>query len=465
MFRFLSLGGGGEIGANCYYLNISGTGIILDCGMHPQKTGLEALPKFDLIKDEPIDYVLISHAHQDHLSSLPFLVQKFPYVKIISTPQTRALAELTLHDSISILKEQLNENDNFKPEAYQPPAEKIYSHEEIDLLIQSIEYRAYKEEFSLEGYNYNSNSPVKASFHDAGHILGSAGILLEFEGEKIFYSGDIKLDRQLVMNGAQLPSGKVDTIILETTYGSTDSATLFSWEQETERFALEANKILNVGGSILIPVFSLGKTQEVLATIWKLMLGGKLTQTDIYTGGIGKKISRVYDYNRYAVNVQNPEFELKSALQKNLYDVENSENFFKSPCIVLASSGMMLEKTASFKLAKRWIEQENSAIFSVGFMEKSTPGYRFAHAVKGSKIRIYESGKEVEVNCTIKNFRFTSHAKRESLVEIVKRLKPQNVILVHGDASSINWVGASILKNNRGIKVFSAEIGKEMVIS
>ena len=271
MFRFLPLGGGGEIGANCYYLNISGTGIILDCGMHPQKTGLEALPGFDLIKDEPIDYVLISHAHQDHLSSLPFLVQRFPYVKIITTPQTRALAELTLHDSISILKEQLSvpigSNDNFNPEVYQPQAMKIYSHEEIDLLIQSIEYRTYKEEFYLEGYNHNPDNSVKASFLDAGHILGSAGILLEFDGGKIFYTGDIKLDKQAIMNEAQLPSGKIDTLILETTYGSTDSSTLFSWEMEADRFALEANKILNAGGSILIPVFSLGKTQEMLATI------------------------------------------------------------------------------------------------------------------------------------------------------------------------------------------------------
>ena len=109
MFKFLPLGGAGEVGANCYYLNFSGTGIILDCGVHPQKSGLEALPLFDLIKDSPVDYVLISHAHQDHLGSLPYLVKRHPYIKIIATPQTRALAELTLHNSVAILKQQLNE--------------------------------------------------------------------------------------------------------------------------------------------------------------------------------------------------------------------------------------------------------------------------------------------------------------------------------------------------------------------
>jgi cleavage and polyadenylation specificity factor subunit 3 len=104
MIRFIPLGGAGEIGANCYYLNIEGTGILLDCGMHPQKLGLDALPKFDLIEELPVDFVLISHAHMDHISSLPYLVQKHPYIKIISTPQTRAIAELTLHNSVSIIK-------------------------------------------------------------------------------------------------------------------------------------------------------------------------------------------------------------------------------------------------------------------------------------------------------------------------------------------------------------------------
>ena len=111
MLRFLPLGGAGEIGANCYYLNLDGLGVILDCGMHPQKTGLDSLPKFDFLNNKPTDYVLISHAHQDHLNALPFLIKKFPHLKIVTTPQTRAVAELTLHNSISILKRQVDESE------------------------------------------------------------------------------------------------------------------------------------------------------------------------------------------------------------------------------------------------------------------------------------------------------------------------------------------------------------------
>ena len=450
MINFIPLGGANEIGANCYYLDIDGTGIILDCGMHPQKLGIESLPNFDLIADKPVDFVLISHAHLDHLGSLPYLVQRHPYIKIITTPQTRAIAELTLHNSVSILKENLRDSDEIK----------IYSHDEIDLLIQSIAYHNYRDEFELEGYN--GTCIIKASFHDAGHILGSAGILLEFNGKKLFYTGDINLSSQSLLDKAELPNTKVDILLLETTYGSTDTDYVPSWKKEAKRFAVEANKIIGEGGSILVPVFSLGKHQEILSTIWNLMESGTLTQTDIYTGGIGPKISRVYDYNRYAVNRTDKEFELWNIPQKNLFDISNYEDFFKPPCIVLASSGMLLPGTISFNLTQFWLKKSNSAIFTVGFMEENTPGYIVANSLPGEKIKLTDTSEKETVKCSIKRFRFPSHAVREQLVDVVKILNPSEVILVHGDPKSIDWVGENILKEYKHIKVFAAVPGNEL---
>ncbi|HUX93534.1 MAG TPA: MBL fold metallo-hydrolase [Ignavibacteriaceae bacterium] len=461
MINFLPLGGAGEIGASCFYLNINGTGIILDCGMHPLKSGLDALPKFDLIKDLPVDYVLISHAHQDHLSALPFLVQRHPYVIIISTPQTRALAELTLHNSVSILKEQiLGEDLNGSPAKQM----KIYSHEEIDLLIKSIEYKAYSENFILKGYNHQGKIPIIATLIDAGHILGSAAILLEYNGKKIIYTGDIKLSNQAVTPGSSIPSTKIDTLILETTYGSTDSSLIPDWNDEALRLALSINRVLISGGSVLIPVFSLGKMQEMITVVWNLIKAGKILLTDIYTGGIASKISRVYDYNRYVVNRIDPEFEISSIPVKNFYEVTQPEDFFKNPCIIFAASGMMIEGTASFKLAQQWLKHEHSAIFTVGFMEESTPGFRIARARHGDKIRLTDFSDESEVKCEINNFRFPSHSTREELLEIVKRVKPAKVVLVHGSQESIDWIGAAILINFKEIKVFQAELGKEIIL-
>ena len=450
MIEFLSLGGAGEIGANCYYLNINGLGIILDCGMHPQKIGLDSLPKFELLDSKPTDYILISHAHQDHLNALPFLIKKFPHLKIITTPQTRAVAELTLHNAISILKRQVDESEF-----------EIYSRDEVDLLIKSINYNSCNEKFILS--SFNSNQEVEAEFYDAAHIIGSAGIFLNFNGKKLFFTGDINLSSQTLLQGANLPSEKIDILITETTYGTTDSLTINNWENEVERLSLSINKVINNGGSVLIPVFALGKLQEMLSTIWLQMKRNKITNVDIYTGGIGNKINRIYDYNRYSVNIKEKELILSDIPQKNLNDIEDIDELFKFPCIILASSGMMIESTNSFMLAKRWLKKKYSAIFSVGYMNPLTPGYIIANSRKGDSIQLIERTEKVVVKCEIKNFRFSAHSRREELLSIVRILNPENIILVHGEKEAINWMGTSILKQNPKKKVYAAENFKKII--
>ena len=451
MIKFFSLGGANEIGANSYYLDIDGTGIILDCGMHPQKTGFDALPKFNLLKDKPLDYVLISHAHQDHLNALPFLIKEFPYLKIVTTPQTRAIAELTLNNSISILSKQIRD-ESFE----------IYSREEVDLLIQSIDYKAYNEKFDITGFKSSNGKSITAEFFDAGHVLGSAGILIECNDQKIFFTGDINLSSQTLMNGASLPSSKINTLFLECTYGATDSSLLNNWEDEINRLIYSINKVFNSGGSVLIPVFSFGKMQEILATIYLQMEKGKLTKADIYTGGIGTKINRVYDYNRYVVDRNEKELILHDIPTINYYDIRSTEDFFKYPSIVLASSGMMIESTMSYILAKRWLKQKDSAIFTVGYMDNNTPGYLIANSKQGEKLKLNDNDEEIIVECTIKNFRFSAHSKREELLKIVKILEPENVVLIHGDPGAINWMSPEICKLKKDIKVHSPVNGKEI---
>jgi Cft2 family RNA processing exonuclease len=212
-------------------------------------------------------------------------------------------------------------------------------------------------------------------------------------------------------------------------------------------------------------VFALGKLQEILSTIWLQMQRNKITTADIYAGGIGNKINRVYDYNRYVVERNQKELQLNEIPQKNLNELKDHETLFKYPSIVLASSGMMIESTNSFMLAKRWLHKKDSAIFTVGYMDPSTPGSIVAKARRGDKIQLTERDRNVEVKCDIKNFSFSAHSKREDLVSIVEILKPEKIILVHGDKEAIDWTGASILKRNPEKKVFAASNYKAILFA
>jgi predicted metal-dependent RNase len=193
------------------------------------------------------------------------------------------------------------------------------------------------------------------------------------------------------------------------------------------------------------------------------MQSNKITAVDIYSGGIGNKINLVYDYNRYVVNRNQRELILHDIPFKNLNELKDHDDIFKFPSIVLASSGMMVESTNSFVFARRWFQKKDSAIFTVGYMDPSTPGSIIASARTGDKIQITDRDKKIEIKCKIKNFSFSAHSKKEELLSIVKKINPTKVILIHGDKKAIDWMGASILKQSPEKKVYAIENYKETI--
>lgn len=453
MIKIMPLGGAEEIGASCIYLNIDGTGLLLDCGVHPKKKGLDSLPNLDLLKNFPLDYVFISHAHQDHIGGLPVLIKRFPHVIIYTTPQTQEIANLTLHNSVSILEKEFDDQSLI-----------LYTHEEIDMLVKSIIAVDYDDEIELKGMRHKGLEPLIVKFYDAGHILGSASVLIRYKQKSYFYTGDIKTSPQQILNGARLPNYLLDTLITETTYGSVSAKKLPELKDEKKRFAEALNKILGKGGSILIPVFALGKTQEVLAILFSLMKKGQLTNVPIYTGGVGPKISGVYDKNRFKVNVRDKNFEISEIPQEELYEINDPNHFNRHQSIVLAASGMMIEGTASYKLAKHWLRQKDFGIFFVGYIDPDSPAYKISSGERNEKVKLSEFSDPIEIKCTVDKFSFPSHSNRKELFEIITKYKPKQVILIHGENSSRDWFGFNILKEYPDIKVYAPDIGSEIKI-
>lgn len=442
----MPLGAAGEIGASCFYLNINGTGIILDCGIHPRKYGSESLPDLDELENHPLDYVIITHAHQDHIGALPFLIKKFPYLKILTTSPTKEIANYVLHNSVRLIKKQLRDDDRITP----------YSHDEIDLLIKSITDHSYKEEINIRGINQPESFKIMLQFFDAGHILGSASVLITHGSERFFYTGDINFSNLSLMKPAEYPLGKINYILSESTYGETSGYDLPEWNEEASNLADEINKTINDGGSVLIPVFALGKFQEILSTLNEYFIKGKLSTNVIYTGGLGRRLNYLYDNFRYNVNYRKPNFELHKVDTINLDQVRNPHEFIKNPGIVLTSSGMMMPDTASYNLARLWLQQKKFAIFSVGYMDPESPGYTIMNSKPGDTITLpgFPENK-IDVKCRIKKFRFTSHARREDLTQKVISSKPEKIILVHGDEAAQSGLGKLFLEIDNSLKIYT----------
>jgi len=453
MIKIIPLGGTDDIGASCIYLNIDGTGLLLDCGVHPKKKGIDSLPELDLLNNLPLDYVFISHAHQDHIGALPILIKRFPHVIIYTTPQTQEIANLTLHNAVTILEKEYND-----------PSLVLYSHEEIDLLVKSIITVEYNDEIQLKGLRHKSLEPIIVQFYDAGHILGSASILIKYKHKSYFYTGDIRISPQQIMNGAKLPRYLIDTLLTETTYGSVSLKNLPELKDEKKRFAKAVNKILGKGGSVLIPVFALGKTQEILSIIHSLMKKNELTDVPVYTGGVGTKISQVYDKNRFIVNVRDKNFEISKIPQENLFNITDPTYFNRKPGIILAASGMMIENTTSFKLAKHWLRQKDFGIFFVGYVDIDSPACRIYSAKKNEKVQLTDFSVPIEMKCEIDKFSFPSHSDRKEIFSIIEKYKPDQVILLHGENNSRDWFGFNILKEFPNIKVYAPTTGSEILI-
>ncbi len=444
----MALGGGREIGANSFYYGVDGQGILIDAGLHPEKTGWAAFPAIEAIAGSRIDHFLVTHAHTDHLGGVPFLLQSYPNLTVHATSETIELAKIMLLNSASLMPKQ-------------------HTQDVIDALpnysLAALpEVLAKMEPFDLGTSKELGTSRAKVTYYPSGHILGAAGILIEHEGTRIFHTGDTSLHPQRLIAGAQLPEGPIDVLVSESTNGVVDAYLTHSREKEIERLTQTINETLSAGGSVLIPVFALGKLQEMLAMIGDAKRAGKIPDVPVYTGGMGRRISEVYDQFLTSRSRTNDVDKTSDVVQAELprRAFLFGGNYFREPSIVLAASGMMQDGTASYMLAQRWLRHAHFAICFVGYTDPRTPGYIVSHAERDSRIRFGSMKRDVSVRCRIERFRFSAHARREELLEIVRRLQPKHVVLTHGDEKAMTAFGELILETFPTMKVSAPEVGK-----
>ena len=456
--KFLALGDTEDIAASCHFLEVGGTGIVLDSGTDPRREGPDSLPKFDWVRERAqsyVDHALITHAHHDHMGSLPVLVEEFPHVMAHMTDATKQLLDFLLPASARLQKKRYKNHET----SHEP----LFTEEDLDFLSHVYLTHELQDSFDLTGMQ--GDTPVTGKFYSAGHILGSVGVELTFEEEqdgqqrerRLFYTSDTNMQPQSIIPGGEYPD-EADVLVLETTLGADEDAEKTSRPEEYEKFRDTLSDVIERGGTALVPVFVMGRAQEMLAMLQRLKNEGHIpADVPIYTAGSMRAIAGIYDDTNQTTPRLDEDFKVFDVEQERVpYSSDAKKEVLDGPGIMVVSSGMMFEPTLSNILARRIVENERDAVLIVGHAVEGTPARRLQEAAAegpGAPVMLADGHGPQPVHCTVERFRFSGHSHRRDLLEIVDRLSPETVLLVHGEPAAQDWMQHAIEDAHEGIEV------------
>jgi len=454
--KFINLTRRTEIGANSYYIEAGGHRLVLDCGMHPKFEGEDALPNFKPIADRQLDAILISHSHQDHIGTLPVLMRRQPNARVFMTEATAEIGNTLLHNSVNVMTRQ---REGLVTTLYP-----LFTHRETDRAADQWQSCPLQQAYTVSGERTHSRDTdaLTFEFFDAGHVLGSAGILLRVEGRRFFYSGDVNFDDQTIAQSAIFPEKDIDILIIECTRGDTPAPPGWTRTGEEHRLAAAIERAFARGGCVLIPVFALGKTQEILAMLSKFRRE-KLLDFPIYIGGLSSKISEIYDRRAHLGRRQLPRLQLLNEVRPFVLNAETIHDApVRSGRIYALSSGMMMPKTLSNLFAQRIVENPRHSVFFVGYADPESAAGILKNALPGEQVTIDPDAAAQRVRCHIEQFQFSAHASREAIVAYVNRLAPKKILLVHGDPLAVEWTRARLSLDLPESKVIVPPPGVEL---
>jgi len=428
---------------------------LLDAGMHPKREGREGLPMFGKAGTTDVDAIAISHCHHDHVGTLPVACRHFPRAHVLMSELSYFLVERVLHNSVNVMVRQ---RDELGVREYP-----LYTHDEVDELAPQFQGFKYNREIEWAAFHKTRAgrpSPT-LEFFDAGHTLGSAGILIRGKKETLFYTGDVCFHDQTLSRAARFEDVEADVMIMETTRGNRTVPPGFSRESEIERLVTAILGALKRRGCLLIPVFALGRTQEMLALLALLLRAGKLKPQPVYIGGLGRVFTEIYDLEAHRTHRQHTNLQLHEVLDLVVLEKEQAEKMkLSGGRIFVLTAGMMSENTAAHDLAARMIEDERQSIFFVGYADPDTPGGRLKAAKRGETFVFSPSAGRVTRRCEVQDFDLTAHANREDLLDFVGQVLPRAVLLGHGSDDSRAWFEEQIRARWPKIKILQPPPGK-----
>ena len=442
-----------EIGANSYLLKTGGKNILLDAGFHPTMEGCAALPNFSLLEDDKLDVIVLTHAHHDHIGALPTLTKRYRNTPVYMTPATARVAGVMLHNSVNVMMRR-RQTENL-------PEYPLVTHRGVDLCSSLWQAQPIGHTFYPCSTLGKEVQDVSMCFFDAGHILGSAGVLIESEGRTFFYTGDVNFDDQSILRGADFPEEGIDILMMETTRGDSPTGKNFTRASEELRLAKAIKETFARGGAVTIPVFALGKTQELLAMFWKMRVRGLLPAAPIYIGGLSAKLTLAYDIFSSTTRRQSPALQLLKEMAPSVISGPEIRSFCpKKQCIFALSSGMMSENTLSNIFARRILESPHQSLFFVGYADANSPAGKIRRTMVGQEVVLEVGLPALKRQCQCKEFNFSAHSSREALLAYALRLQPNTIVLAHGEPPALEWFRMSLTHALPNTKIILPQPGQ-----
>ena len=413
----------------------NGLHILLDCGLFQGREAINTNHNKDLgFKPEEIDICILSHAHIDHSGAIPYLVKKGFKGKIYCTEATKDLCEIMLVDSAHIQEsdaEYRNKHRSIEKEKIIP----LYTIEEAKFALTQFVSYPYEKWIKID-------DGVELCFTVIGHILGAAAINLKIKENgiinKVCYTGDIgRQNHRIIKNPKPFP--QADYIIAESTYGDREHDDLASSEDTLLQIVI--NTCVTKKGKLIIPAFSLGRTQELVYALNQLENEGKLPRINVYVDSpLSTNATEVVRNhpecfnNEVIKSMQNDPDLFGFDRLKYITKLEQSKllNTLSEPCIIISASGMMAAGRILHHL-KNNIENPRNTILIVGYCEPSTLGGRI---VRGDQnVRIFGENYAVKAEVSIMH-EYSAHGDYKEMIKYLScqdPLKVKEFFLVHGD--------------------------------
>ncbi len=437
--RLSFLGGARQVGRSCLFLQTPESRILMDVGIdvtgvdQDQYPVLDA-PEFDI---KQLDAVIISHAHLDHAGLVPYLFKVGYRGPIYCTAPTRDIMALLQLDLVKIQRAE--------------GKEPIYTSEDVKEMVMHT--------ICLDWEEVSDITPdVRLTFYNSGHILGASMAHLNIGNglHNILYTGDLKFARTNLLEPAATRFPRMETMIIESTYGAKDN-TMASQAESDAKFAEVVQKTVERGGKILMPVLGSGRAQEVIVIIERLAREGKLPRIPVYLDGMLWDVTAIYtaypEYlNRNMRKLifhkdQNPflsDIARRIGSQKERQKVIEEEG----PCIICATSGMLVGGPSVEYLKGLCENKRNTLIFS-SYQGEQTLGRRIQNGEK--EIAFMENGKprHYKVEMDVTRMEITNHSDRKELMNFLAHVqpKPKKVIIVHGESTRCLDLASSYHKN------------------